>query len=205
MSHELANSRNAQLWPSQLSALHSLFHLYAPRFLNLGPDSAARNERLAWASGIVGHELDSFSSLLPDEAARLIDLMKKALGQEITPARRRLPDRDQAHAYGTAGRRANPSNEIRLVDAPTLELLGDLRLQLGWTPERFAGFLNSTSSPVRGGAIRTLGEANSVIWALRNMLRRAARAANPNEKGTHTQKKGLKRRSAIHGGTGFLF
>jgi hypothetical protein len=165
----------------------------------------ARSARLAWASRIVGHRLDSFSALRADEAARLIDLMKKALGQEITPAARRRPDRDQAHAYGTAGRRANHSNEIRLVDAPTLELLGDLRLQLGWTPERFAGFLNSTSSPVRGGAIRMLGEANSVIWALRNMLRRAARAANAKEKGTHARTKRLKRRTAAQGGTGFLF
>jgi hypothetical protein len=83
------------------------------------------------------------------------------------------PDRDQARAYGTAGRRANPSKEIRLVDLPTLELVDRLRTQLGWTPARLTGFLRSSKSPVSGGVIRTLPEANGVIWALRNMLRRA--------------------------------
>src|SRR6266699_2442609 len=105
-------SVSPKLSKGQLQALHSLFHLYAPRFLDTtdsgaGSD-AARGARLTWASGIIGHELSSFNDLQPDEAAQLIVTMKKALGQEIKPARRareRRPGRDLARAYGTAGRR----------------------------------------------------------------------------------------------------
>jgi len=173
-----------QLWPSQLAALHSLFHLYAPRFLGAasagaGSDGvAARRARLAWASGIVGRELSSFTELQPAEATQLIERMKLALGQEIKRApRARRPGREQARAYGTAGRRGQTSNEINMVDAPTLELLDRLLAQLGWTRERLDAFLRSPKSPVRSGAIRTLAEANRTIWALRGMLRRQESSA----------------------------
>lgn len=175
----------AKLSPSQLTALHSLFHLYEPRFLDTtdgdaGSD-AARSARLAWASGTIGRALSSFSELLPDEAAQLIEKMKLALGQEINPARRprqRRPGRDLARAYGTAGRRNATSNEIQMVDAPTSELLDRLREQLGWTRERLDAFLHSKHSPVRSGAIRTLGDANRVIWVLRSLLRRGKHSAS---------------------------
>ncbi len=174
-------SVSPKLSKGQLQALHSLFHLYAPRFLDTtdsgaGSD-AARGARLTWASGIIGHELSSFNDLQPDEAAQLIETMKKALGQEIKPARRareRRPGRDLARAYGTAGRRGESSNEIQMVDGPTSELLDRLREQLGWTRERLDAFLKSKHSPIRSGVVRTLGEANRVIWAMRQMLRRAA-------------------------------
>ena len=167
--------------PSQSAALHALFRQYAPRFL--GAARIERRERVAWASGIIGRQLESFSSLRREESARLIDLMKRSLGQHVTPAMPRSsswrrPDRDQARAYGTAGRRDQPSKEIRLVDVPTLELVDRLRTQLGWTEDRLKGFLNSSSSPVPGGVIRTLPDANGVIWALRNMLRRAETREN---------------------------
>jgi hypothetical protein len=169
-----------KLSKGQLQALHSLFHLYAPRFLNAangaGSDDA-RRVRLVWASGIIGRDVSSFSELQPDEAGQLIERMKLALGQEINPAKRsrqRRPGRDLAHAYGTSGRRSESSNEIHLVDAPTLELLDRLREQLGWTHERLDAFLKSKHSPVRSGAIRTIAEANRLIWALKRMLRRAA-------------------------------
>jgi hypothetical protein len=53
-------------------------------------------------------------------------------------------------------------------------LLDRLLGRLGWTRERLDAFLRSRKSPVRSGAIRTLAEANRVIWALKRMLRRAA-------------------------------
>ncbi len=175
-----------KLSKGQLQALHSLFHLYAPRFLDAstggaGSNDAARSARLAWASGIVGRELSSFSELQPDEAGQLIERMKLALGQEINPPKRsrQRPGRDLALAYGTSGRRSSESsNEIRLVDAPTLELLDRLRGELGWTRERLDAFLHSKRSPVRSGAIRTLAEANRVVWAMRRMLRRGKHAKN---------------------------
>ncbi len=173
------------LSPSQLTALHSLFRLYAPRFLDAADSGAgtdgARTIRLAWASGIVGRELSSFNELQLDEAAQLIETMKTALGQEVNPAKKscqRRPDRDLAHAYGTAGRRNKPSNQIQMVDAPTMELLNRLREQLGWSRERLDSFLHSKRSPVRSHAIRTLGEANRTIWVLRAMLHRKKSSAS---------------------------
>lgn len=135
-----------------------------------GHVESERTARLAWASEILGREVSSFTALCSDEAALLIDTLKRALGQKVTPPRRR-PGRDQAFAYGTAGRRNQVSNEIQLVDEATLDLIAHLAIRLGWTVERFDVFLLSPSSPVRSGAIRTLAEANRIIWALKNMLR----------------------------------
>ncbi|MFL6313883.1 MAG: hypothetical protein ACJ71W_17435 [Terriglobales bacterium] len=165
--------------PAQLAALHSLFRLYAPRFL--GTARIERKERIAWAADRVGRPLASFSELQADEAARLIDLMKGVLGQKITAPSRsaaaqskwQRPDRDQAQAYGTAGRRSSRSNERTIVDTPTLDLVDRLRAKLGWNQARLDAFLNSKNSPVSGGVIRTLQDANGVIWAMRKMLRRA--------------------------------
>jgi hypothetical protein len=136
--------------------------------------SSERDQRLAWASSVIGRDVASFTALTSSEAATLIDALKRELGQPVRPPRsRRRPNRDQAHAYGTAGRRNSSTNEIRLVDAATLELIADLVDQLGWTQERLDAFLHSRMSPVRSGSIRTLPEANRVIWALKNMMRRA--------------------------------
>jgi hypothetical protein len=201
------NSFTARLSSFQLRALHSLFPIFASRFLEATSPrlqgekevtdhvpatpafstDAQRSARLAWASGILGRQLESFSALASDEAARLIDVMKRALGQTITPARRR-PGRDLAHAYGTAGRKSDSSNEIVMVDAPTLELLDQTLAQLGWPQQRLDSFLKSKRSPVRnGGAIRTLAQANRVIWALKNMLRHG--------KKQHGTKEGLSQRT----------
>ena len=117
----------SSLTKEQLRALHSLFHVYAPRFVD-GVDGGAnaddaRAARLSWASKSVGREIGSFSDLQFREAARLISTMKAALGQEEIPAersRRPRPNRAQARAYGTAGRRNQSSNEVQLMDSPTL-------------------------------------------------------------------------------------
>jgi hypothetical protein len=130
-----------------------------------------RAKRVAWASGVIGRNVASFAELSTKEAAKLIDTMKSALGQEVRLSRK-SPDRDLARAYGTAGRRGQNTNEIHMVDDQTLELLDSLIVQAGLTRERFDAFLRSKSSPVRGGTIRTLQQANKAIWALRNMIRR---------------------------------
>lgn len=160
-----------KIWPRQLAALQTLYQ----RHCDLFPDAnqrRARSERLAWASRNVGREIGSFLELNKNEAEKLIGFLKAELGQESGPTRR--PGRDLAHAYGTAGRRGESSNEIRMVDAPTLEILNGLLAQFGWTKERLDFFLHSKASPAKSGAIRTLAEANRVIWALKAMLRHAA-------------------------------
>jgi hypothetical protein len=163
------------LSPQQRQALHALWGVYSRRFLTVAKENA-RSERLAWASRNIERAVESFTELSVGEAAQLIELMKQALGQETKVVPR--PRRDLALAYGTAGQRKETSNQIQMVDAPTLELLDRLLGQLGWSPERLDVFLHSRKSPVRRGAIRTLGEANRVIWALKRMLRRRESSAS---------------------------
>lgn len=151
----------------QLTALHTL---YAQRAARAGDDPDDRGARLAWAAHEIGRAISSFGNLSFQEAAELIGRLKRELGQEEKdPARR--PGRNSARAYGIAGRRGNQQTEIRLADADTLHLLESLREELGWTREQLDVFLHSRQSPVKSGAIRTLAEANRVIWALKGMLR----------------------------------
>jgi hypothetical protein len=135
-------------------------------------DAKDREARLGWMAGVVGRQLSSFRELSAGEANTAIDAIQKLLPPELL--KRKRPSRRTAQAYGTAGRRGREAGEIQLVDAPTLELLNRLLAQLGWTRERLDAFLHSRKSPVRSGAIRTLAEANRVLWALKRMARRAA-------------------------------
>ncbi len=151
----------------QLAALHTL---YARRAARAGGDPGNRSERLGWASHELGRAVTSFGTLSAEEACELIDRLKRELGQESEGPSRRA-GRQASQGYGTAGRRGRIEQEIRLVDADTLRLLCRLREALGWSEEQLAFFLRSRRSPVKSGAIRTLGEANRVIWALKGMLR----------------------------------
>lgn len=165
---------NLTLSPGQLRALQTLWPPFA---VQARIDAKDRAARLIWVSSAVGRSIESFSELHALEAAQLIDQLKRTLGQAVTPARRR-PSNGAARAYGTAGRRGRGDKEIRLADANTLGLLDSLRQRLGWTREQLDVFLRGPKSPVRSGAIRTLGEANRVIWVFKSMLRRRANSEN---------------------------
>ena len=153
--------------PAQLRALQTLWNPFACQAQLDAKDRAAR---IAWVSSAIGREIESFSDLEASEAAQLIDRLKRELGQEIKPVSRR-PSRRLAQAYGTAGRRGRMEKEIRMADGETLRTIDVLLRALGWSRERFDAFLRSPKSPVRSGVIRTLAEANRVIWALKNILR----------------------------------
>jgi len=87
------------------------------------------------------------------------------MGEATIAGLKKMGPRALEEKYGTAGLR-------RPVDAKTWRLI-DLRLaRLGWTREHLVGFLRSNKSPVRGGTIRTLGEAHLVLLALKDLLRR---------------------------------
>ena len=152
-------------------------------------DAKDRGARLGWVAGAVGRQLGSFRELTADEAKTAIDAIQKHLPPELL--RRQRPSRRLAQAYGTAGRRGRDDKEVRFADAETWRLLDGLLAQLGWTRERLDAFLRSSKSPVRNGVIRTLGEANRVIWVLKSLLRRGeahsdsigARAGNNAEVG----------------------
>lgn len=144
-------------------------------------DTRDRAARLNSVSAIIGRLIGSFSELTRDEANAAIRAIQKNLPEETW---KRRPGRATARAYGTAGRKGNDSKEVRMADAETWRLLDFLLGKLGWSRERLDGFLRSNKSPVRGGIIRTLSDANRVIWVLKSLLRRAetCQAVPPSEK-----------------------
>ncbi len=153
----------------QLKRLQTLWGIFCRQ---ANRDAKDREARLQWAAGAIGRAVVSFRELSLGEANIVIDAIQNLLPQELL--KRKRPSRRLAQAYGTAGRRGQEQKEVQLVDAPTMELLYRLLGQLGWTRERLDAFLHSSKSPVRSGVIRTMAEANRVIWALKRMLRRAA-------------------------------
>ncbi len=155
-----------------MKRLQTLWGLFA-RQANL--DAKDRGARLGWMAGTIGRQLSSFNELTGDDAKKAIDAIQKHLPAELLSRRGGRPSRETARAYGTAGRKsAHKSPEVRMADAGTLQLLANLCAALGWTRERLDAFLHSRKSPVRGGTVRTLAEANRVIWVLKGMLRRSS-------------------------------
>ncbi len=162
-----------KLWRGQMVALQALYGLYASRE---GWDADDRAERLAWASRNVGRDLGSFCELSRGEAAQLIDMMKRALGQEVKPAGRRL-DRDAAMGRGSHGRRGHAVKVEVLATREALEEVDRLRERAGMTREGFESWLRSRQSPLCGRAeakLLTIADCNRCRWALLNMLRRGA-------------------------------
>jgi hypothetical protein len=140
------------------------------------PAASAREARLAWVGGKIGREIGSFKDLTLEEAKRAIQEMQKLLPPSALRASARRPGRRTARAYGTAGRKGFESSELRLVDARTWALIDRLLGELGWTRERLDAFIRSAKSPTRGRLVKTLDDANRVIWTLKGMLRRAETA-----------------------------
>ena len=139
---------------------------------------ASRNARLAYISSKIGRQIGSASELTQGEANPAIDAMQGALPAEAL-RRRARPSMSQARAWGTAGRKKAGTKEIRFPDAQTFALLDHLLGELGWDRARLDAFLRSPKSPVRGGVIRTLADANRIIWVLKGMLRRRDRRSAP--------------------------
>jgi hypothetical protein len=146
----------------QMKRLQTLWGLFCRESKLDGKD---REARLGWVAGTIGRQIGSFRELTAAEA------VQKHLPPELL--RRKRPSRATAQAYGRAGRKGQGDTEVRLADAETWHLLEVLLGKLGWTRERLDAFLRSSKSPVRSGMIRTLAEANRVIWVLKSMLRRA--------------------------------
>ena len=158
----------------QLKRLQTLWGLFCRQSNRNAKDRAAR---LEWVADAIGRQISSFRELAADEANIAINAIQKQLPAELL--RNNRPSRRTAHAYGTAGRKSGEkSTEVRMVDAPTLELLNQLLARLGWTRERLDAFLRSHKSPVRSGRIATLAEANRVIWSLKGMARRQESSAS---------------------------
>jgi hypothetical protein len=165
---------------AQLTRLQVLWTQYASREMMKN----SRHERLRWASEQTKRAISSFKELTLSEASDLINLLQSEMGiKESSPAvrprrfRSRMKDRDQAHAAGTEGRRGSRGN-FTIAQAEDLSMLDAMLTEMQWTRERLDAFLTSPSSPLRGRTqLRTVGDVNRVLWALKRIAARQARGS----------------------------
>jgi hypothetical protein len=149
----------------------------ADQLLNQIAHGTDRDKRLRWASQQLGREIESFKQLTRSEASKLIDVLLRALGQEVVaPDRSKRSNRADAQRRGTAGRKNDKSSEVRMVTAEDLAAIDALLDELAWDRARLDAFLRSPSSPLGRRSdpnqIRTDKDANRVIWALKRIRAR---------------------------------
>jgi hypothetical protein len=169
----------------QLKRLQTLWSQYSRH--ELIPNT--RGDRLHWANERLQHmrsarlsAISSFRDLTTEEASSLINAIQGMLGiKETSPAaakrryRSRIKDRDQAHAAGTEGRRGH-SNKLTLAMAEDLEMIDHQLAEMSWDRARLDALLRSPSSPLgrrSNPQIRTLGDVNRIMYALKGIARRA--------------------------------
>lgn len=165
---------------AQLKRLQVLWTQYARREMIKN----SREERLHWASIQAKRPVFTFNELTLSEASDLINLLQAELGiKETSPAgrprrfRSRIKDRDQAHAAGTEGRRGS-RGKLTIATTEDLAMIDVQLNELGWTRNRLDAFLQSPSSPLRGRShpqLRTVGDINRVLWALKRIATRQAK------------------------------
>ena len=154
----------------RLQTLYSQFAAASP-----DPRTRSREERLLWASLIVGRAVASFSELTSEEAATAIARLQKD-----TPQTKRRPkemDRDAAERHAKDGRwdgeEFRPTPQI--ASAFDLENIEKYYGRLGWDRDTFDRWLRSPRSPLGRRSqpqIRTMAQANRVRWALQRMLKK---------------------------------
>ena len=159
----------------QLTRLQTLYS-QAARSLSL---DNSRDDRMAWAGEVLDTPVTSFSKLSVGDAKTLIDALQATLGiAETSPARRGYTSTREREKQGTEGRRDQLHAETTMLagDEEVLQLVRAEMTALGWNEDRLRAFLRSGRGPLGGrDAIRTLGDANSVHWALKRMREREQR------------------------------
>ena len=157
----------------QIVRLQTLWNRYEKRTIFGSTDTRA--ERLLWASENCGREIKSFRDFNIEEAAKLIELLHGVLGIPNTkPKRPAMKDRDRAQSAGTDGRRGSATAIATPVTARDIDRINSAISRLGWSEERFRGWLRSPSSPLKGRSqIRTQADANRVWWGLKPIIQRA--------------------------------
>ncbi len=163
--------------PRQLRRLQTLYNQFERHTLDV---DAGRDARLAWASRMTGRTIDSFNQLSLDEAKRCIDALQGVLGVKA-PNRSPRPrmSRYAAEKAGTEGRRDQIHAETTLVTETDLSRIQDQLSRLGWEQPTLERFLLSSRSPLKGRTqIRTLGDSNKVLWALKRISPRKEQLAS---------------------------
>ena len=158
----------AAITKDQLRRLQVLYKQYEAHSLDTG---TTREDRLAWASSRIGRTISSFSDLTLDEGRAMIDGLQRALGVALPSKKpRRRQTRRDGQKAGTEGRHDQIHAESTLVGDRDIRRIQREMDRLGWDQARLDAFLASPSGPnARSTAIRTLGDANRVYWALKRM------------------------------------
>lgn len=169
-----------KITPAQIGRLQTVYAQCVRRCLGY---SEGREARIAWANERlqlpVGRRIKTFSDLTQHQARVLTDAAQAELGTRA-PLK---PGRNQKQRLTTDARRAGNdgrrddiefTNQPEMVAPEELEVIASYYARLGWTAERFAAFLSSSSSPIKPSkTIRTVKQANRVRWALKGMLQDA--------------------------------
>ncbi|HEY4358233.1 MAG TPA: hypothetical protein VGN16_20980 [Acidobacteriaceae bacterium] len=163
--------------------LQILYGQEAARSLDL---ENSRASRLSWASQNVGRKIASFSDLTSAEGKTLIDTLQHALGiaQTVAPQFRSYTSKRDAQKAGTEGRRdqLHPDTTMLAGNEDVLQLIRAELTTLGWDEAKLKMFLRSKHGPNQGrDTMRTLGEANRVHFALKQISRRARENASRKE------------------------
>jgi hypothetical protein len=165
----------------QLKRLQTQYARFAAA--SADPRTRSREERLLWASLIVGRTVASFSKLTSEEAATAIMRLQQDTPQ--TKARPKPMDRDAAERHAKDGRwdgeKFRPTPQI--ASEFDLANIAKYYTRLGWDRDTFDRWLRSPRSPLGRRSqpqIRTVAQANRVRWALKKMLQsRGLWAAEP--------------------------
>jgi len=130
------------------------------RAAGVADQAEARQLRHAFIRELTAGRAAETKELTLADARRVIEVLKGGA---------RIPDGDTAHAAGTHGRRGRqaPGAEV-MVGAQQIELLQGYAGLLGWSRERLDGFI---SRQLRGRQLRTMADANRVLWGLKRMVR----------------------------------
>jgi hypothetical protein len=176
-------SETQSITAQQLKRLQTLYSRFAAA--SADPRTRSREERLLWASLIVGRPVASFSELSSEEAVIAIARLQKDAPQ--TKRRPKPMDRAAAERHAKDGRwdgeefRQSP----QMASAFDLENIERCYHRLGWERATFDAWLRSPRSPLGRRSqpqIRTVSQANRVRWALKRMLqKRGLWAAAPSQ------------------------
>lgn len=158
----------------QLKRLQTLYSQFAAA--STDPRTRSREERLLWASLIVGRQVGSFSELTSAEAKTAIDRLQKDVPGARGKRPRKRMDRERAQRHGTDGRYDSSFRDApRMAEAYDIEQIENYYHRLGWSRETFEGWLRSPRSPLGRKSqprIVTVAHANMVRWALKRMLQK---------------------------------
>jgi hypothetical protein len=159
---------------AQLTRVQVLWSQYVSREMMKN----SRDERLRWASEQTKRAISSYKDLTLSEASDLINLLQAELGiKESSPSvrprrfRSRIKDRDQAQTAGTEGRRGS-RDKFTIASSEDLGMIDAQLTDMNWTRDRLDAFLRSPSSPLGrklNAQIRTVGDVNRVLWALKRI------------------------------------